>query len=321
MASRMLWLASRMVPSTSKRTACTRAARREGHLKAPGVARPVAQALDGRSLADRIEGRLREEVAQLRAKVGRPPGLAVVLVGDDGPSKVYVRRKAEACRRVGMESFEHFLPASTSEADVVALVQRLNADERVDGILVQLPLPPQVAKRAVLQSIDPRKDVDAFHANNMGHTLIGDEELAPCTPQGVLLLLDEAGIKLPGAEVCIVNHSNLIGKPLAALLINRDATVTVCHKRTRDLKAHTRRADVVVTATGIPGLITADHLRDGAVVIDVGISRVGSKIVGDAAEDVWRKASWVTPVPGGVGPMTIAVLLQNTFRSYKRTVR
>jgi len=260
------------------------------------------------------------EVGTLKARHGRGPGLAVVLVGDDAASAIYVRRKAEACRRIGMQSFEHILPDSTSEADVVDLVRQLNADASVSGILVQLPLPPHIAKKAVLQSISPRKDVDAFHAESMGHALIGDEELAPCTPQGVLLLLDEAGIQLPGAEVCIINHSNLIGKPLAALLINRDATVTVCHKHTRNLKEHTQRADVVVTATGVPGLLTASHIRDGCVVVDVGIARVGGKVVGDAAPDVWEKAAWVTPVPGGVGPMTIAVLLQNTLRAFKRQV-
>ncbi|MCA1819263.1 MAG: bifunctional 5,10-methylenetetrahydrofolate dehydrogenase/5,10-methenyltetrahydrofolate cyclohydrolase, partial [Halobacteriales archaeon] len=242
------------------------------------TAAPRAQALDGKRLAGEIESRLSAEVAELEAGSGRVPGLAVVLVGDDPASAIYVKRKAEACRRVGMESYEHFLPSSASERDVVALVRRLNADPKVSGILVQLPLPEQVTKRAVLQSIAPEKDVDAFHANSMGHTLIGDEEMAPCTPQGILLLLDAAGIRLPGAEVCVVNHSNLIGKPLAALLINRDATVTVCHKQTRDLKAHTRRADVVVTATGVPGILTADHIRPGAAVVDVGIARVDGKV-------------------------------------------
>lgn len=258
------------------------------------------------------------EVASLRKKAGRAPGLAVVLVGDDAASAIYVRRKAEACRRVGMESFEHALPSHTREKEVLALLAKLNADPKVDGILVQLPLPGHIGKAAVLNAVLPGKDVDAFHPESMGHALIGDEELAPCTPQGILLLLDAAGIQLPGSEVCIVNHSNLIGKPLAALLINRDATVTVCHKRTRDLKAHTRTADVVVTATGVPGILTADHIRPGAVVVDVGIARVGGKVVGDASPDVWEKASWVTPVPGGVGPMTIAVLLQNTLRACKR---
>lgn len=280
-----------------------------------------AKVLDGKALAQRLEVELAKEVAALTARHGRAPGLAVVLVGDDPASHIYVKRKQEACVRAGIRTVEHRLAATVGEAEVVALVRRLNADASVDGILVQLPLPPQVAKGAVLQTIDPGKDVDAFHAETMGHALIGDESLAPCTPYGVLLLLDEAQVRLPGAEVCIVNHSNLIGKPLAALLINRDATVTVCHKHTRDLAAHTRRADVVVTATGVPGLITADHLRDGAVVVDVGIARgADGKVRGDCHDSVWGKASWVTPVPGGVGPMTIAVLLRNTVRAYRRHV-
>jgi methylenetetrahydrofolate dehydrogenase (NADP+)/methenyltetrahydrofolate cyclohydrolase len=288
---------------------------------APAAAGSRARPLDGKALAKRMEGELAAEVAALAGKHGRAPGLAVILVGHDPASEVYVRRKQEACVRAGIATSEHRLPATVAEADLVALVRRLNADAAVDGILVQLPLPPHVGKSAVLQAIDPGKDVDAFHAETIGHALIGDETLAPCTPQGVLLLLDEAGVKLAGAEVCVVNHSNLIGKPLAALLINRDATVTVCHKRTRDLKAHTTRADVVVTATGVPGLITDAHIRAGAVVVDVGLHRgADGKLRGDCADSVWSKASWVTPVPGGVGPMTIAVLLQNTVRSYRRHV-
>jgi methylenetetrahydrofolate dehydrogenase (NADP+)/methenyltetrahydrofolate cyclohydrolase len=280
-----------------------------------------AKALDGKALAKRMEGELAAEVAQLARRHHRPPGLAVVLVGHDPASEVYVKRKQDACVRAGIATSEHRLPETVAEADLVRLVRQLNADPKVDGILVQLPLPAHVRKSAVLQSIDPGKDVDAFHAETIGHALIGDETLAPCTPQGVLLLLDEAGVKLAGAEICVVNHSNLIGKPLAALLINRDATVTVCHKGTRDLKAHTQRADVLVTATGVPGLITDAHVRAGAVVVDVGLHRgADGKLRGDCAESVWAKASWVTPVPGGVGPMTIAVLLQNTVRSFKRHV-
>jgi methylenetetrahydrofolate dehydrogenase (NADP+) / methenyltetrahydrofolate cyclohydrolase len=280
-----------------------------------------ARPLDGKALAARMEARLKGEVATLAGRHGRAPGLAVVLVGNDAASEVYVRRKQEACVRAGLRTMEHRLPAAVPEAELVALVRKLNADAAVDGILVQLPLPPHVSKAAVLQSIAPSKDVDAFHAETLGHALIGDETLAPCTPQGILLLLDEAGVKLPGAEVCVINHSNLIGKPLAALLINRDATVTVCHKHTRDLKEHTRRADVVVTATGVPGLLTADHVRDGAVLIDVGLSRgADGRLRGDCADSVWSKAAWVTPVPGGVGPMTIAVLLQNTVRAFRRHV-
>lgn len=280
-----------------------------------------ARVLDGKALAARMEAALTAEVAALKAKTGKVPGLAVVLVGDDPASVLYVKRKAQACRRAGFDSREVLLPASVGEAVLLSLVETLGRDPAVHGILVQLPLPPHIGKATILRAIPPEKDVDAFHPESVGHALIGDATLAPCTPQGVLLLLEEAGVPLAGAEVCIVNHSNLIGKPLAALLINRDATVTVCHKRTRDLKAHTARADVVVTATGVPGLLTADHIKPGATVVDVGIARsAAGKVVGDAAPGVWEKAAWVTPVPGGVGPMTIAVLLQNTLRAFKRSL-
>ncbi|MEK6985904.1 MAG: bifunctional 5,10-methylenetetrahydrofolate dehydrogenase/5,10-methenyltetrahydrofolate cyclohydrolase [Candidatus Thermoplasmatota archaeon] len=286
---------------------------------APSAPGNRAQVLDGKALAARMEVALAAEVAALRTRFGKAPGLTVVLVGDDPASAIYVKRKVEACARVGIVSREVRLPATVSEDELVGLVEKLNRDADVNGILVQVPLPTQVSKARVLHAIQPYKDVDAFHPESVGHALIGDETLAPCTPQGVLLLLDEAGVKLAGAEVVVINHSNLIGKPLAALLINRDATVTVCHKQTKDLLAHTRRADVVVTATGVPGLLTAEHIRSGAVVIDVGIHRTqAGKVVGDCHDSVWTKASWVTPVPGGVGPMTIAVLLQNTVRSFKR---
>ncbi len=280
---------------------------------------PRARTLDGRALSKRMETALKEEVAGLIAAHGRPPGLAVVLVGDDEASGVYVGHKQKACKRVGIHSETHRLPAEASEAEVVALVDKLNRDERVDGILVQLPLPSHIRKGAVLQRVDPGKDVDAFHADNIGHALIGDEHLAPCTPQGILLLLDEAGVALKGAEVVVINHSNIVGKPLAAMLINRDATVTVCHKHTRDLARHTRRADIVVSGTGVAELLKADMIQEGAVVVDVGIiRREDGSLCGDASDDVWEKAAWVTPVPGGVGPMTIAVLLQNTVRACRQ---
>ncbi len=286
---------------------------------APSAPGKRAQVLDGKALAARLETGLKAEVADLKRRFGKAPGLTVILVGDDPASAVYVKRKVEACGRVGIVSREVRLPATVSEDELVGLVEGLNRDADVNGILVQVPLPPHIHKARVLHAVQPYKDVDAFHPESVGHALIGDETMAPCTPQGVLLLLDAAGVQLAGAEVVVINHSNLIGKPLAALLINRDATVTVCHKQTKDLKAHTRRADVVVTATGVPGLLTGDHLRDGAVVVDVGITRgADGKLHGDCDDSVWSKASWVTPVPGGVGPMTIAVLLQNTVRSFKR---
>ncbi len=284
------------------------------------MAGPVsAKRLDGRALSKRLQGEIQEEVARLRGEFGKAPGLAVILVGEDPASQIYVRRKHQACERAGIASTNHTLPAETSEDALVGLIEKLNKDADVNGILVQMPLPAHIDEHRIIAAISPYKDVDAFHPQTVGHALIGDETLAPCTPSGILLLLEEAGVELEGAEVVIVNHSNIVGKPLAALLINRNATVTVCHQYTRDLAAHTRRADVVVTATGVEGLITADHIKDGAVVIDVSmIRRADGSLTGDAAADVWDKAAWVTPVPGGVGPMTITVLLQNTVQSFKR---
>ncbi|MHB8634478.1 MAG: bifunctional 5,10-methylenetetrahydrofolate dehydrogenase/5,10-methenyltetrahydrofolate cyclohydrolase [Thermoplasmatota archaeon] len=279
----------------------------------------TARPLDGRALAGRMERELTSEIALHEKAIGRPPGLTVILVGEDPASEVYVRRKHEACLRAGILSRVQRLPATVSEGELLGEIRRLNRDPAVDGILVQLPLPSAIRKAMVLNAVSPAKDVDAFHPESVGHALIGDATMAPCTAQGVVLLLEDAGIPLAGAEVCIVNHSNLIGKPLAALLINRDATVTVCHKRTNDLPAHTRRADVLVSATGVPGLITAKHVKAGAVVVDVGLHRDASgKLAGDVQEEVWARAAWVTPVPGGVGPMTIAVLLQNTVRAWRR---
>lgn len=278
-----------------------------------------AKRLDGKALAARIEANLTAEVDALAKRFGKSPCLAVILVGDDPASKVYVGGKKKACARVGIESREHLLPASTSEDELVGLVEKLNRDSNTNGILVQLPLPKHIHPGRILRAIAPYKDVDAFHPENVGHALIGDETLAPCTPQGILQLLDESGATLEGAEVVIVNHSNIVGKPLAAMLMNRDATVTVCHKHTRDLAEHTRRADILVTGTGLVGLIKGDMVKEGAVVVDVSMNRdAEGNLCGDCTPDVWDKAGWVTPVPGGVGPMTISVLLQNTVRSFKR---
>lgn len=277
-----------------------------------------ARPLDGKALAGRIEGEVKDEVAALRERFGKAPGLAVVLVGDDPASAIYVKRKHEACGRVGIESLEHRLPADTSEDALVGLIEKLNRSADVNGILVQLPLPSHISKRRVLNAIVPYKDVDAFHPQSLGHALIGDEGMAPCTAHGILLLLDDAGIDVKGKHVVVVNHSTIVGKPLAALLVNRDATVTVCHKHTSDVAAHTCMADIVVTGTGGHRTLTADDIREGAVVVDVSLVRdEDGTLRGDAEDGVWEKAAWVTPVPGGVGPMTIAVLLQNTVRSFK----
>ncbi len=278
-----------------------------------------ARPLDGKALAKRIREELKGEVSELRERFGKAPCLVVLLVGDDPASAVYVGNKERACKAAGIESRTMRLPASTSEDELVGLLEKLNRDADVNGILVQLPLPEGIDKGRVLRTVVPYKDVDAFHAENVGHALIGDETLAPCTPQGILLLLDEAGIELAGTEVCIINHSNIVGKPLAAMCINRDATVTVCHSRTRDIQRHTQHADVVVTGTGGHRRLTAEDIKPGAIVVDVSMCRdADGKLHGDHSEDVWDKASWVTPVPGGVGPMTIAVLLINTVRSFKR---
>lgn len=296
---------------------------RAADFKRDAPAAPVhrARVLDGKALAGRLEADLASQVRRLAAQHGRPPGLAVVLVGDDRASQVYVRRKAQACRRVSIHNPEHRLPATVTEAELLDRIAALNADPLVDGILVQLPLPPHIDKDRVIQAIGPTKDVDAFHPESVGHALLGNEAMAPCTPYGIMLLLDEAGIDLAGADITVVNHSDLIGKPLAALLMNREATVTVCHRRTRDVAAHTQSADIVVTGTGGKRLLTAADIRDGAVVVDVSVFQgPDGRLRGDAEPEVWDKAAWVTPVPGGVGPMTIAVLLQNTLRAFRRSV-
>ncbi len=278
-----------------------------------------AQRLDGRALAKRLEADIRLEVDAIRSTYGKVPCLAVILVGDDPASQVYVGHKKKACARVGIESREHRLPDTASEDELVGLIEKLNRDADVNGILVQLPLPHRIHKGRVLRSIVPYKDVDAFHPESVGHALIGDDGMLPCTPSGIVAMLDDAGIALRGAEVVIINHSNIVGKPLAAMLINRDATVTVCHEHTVDIAAHTKTADIVVTGTSGHRRLTADDIKDGAVVVDVSIIRAeDGSLHGDHTEDVWEKAAWVSPVPGGVGPMTVASLLQNTLRSLKR---
>jgi methylenetetrahydrofolate dehydrogenase (NADP+)/methenyltetrahydrofolate cyclohydrolase len=275
-----------------------------------------AKILDGKALAARVRAGLATEAARLTAK-GVTPGLAVVLVGEDPASQVYVRNKTKACHEAGFRTFDHKLPATTSESDLLALVAKLNDDPEVDGILVQLPLPAGIDARRVLLAVHPRKDVDGFHPDNLGRLLMGQPRFVACTPFGVMKLIEEAGLKLAGAEAVIVGRSNIVGKPMAALLIAADATVTVCHSKTRDLPGVVRRADLVIAALGRAETIKGDWIKPGAVVIDVGTNRgADGKLVGDvefaaAAE----RAAAITPVPGGVGPMTIAMLLANTLLS------
>jgi len=267
--------------------------------------------MDGKALAERVRGEVAEEVAGL----GRPVGLATVLVGDDPASAVYVRSKQKACREVGIEPFDHNLRAETSQEELLALVERLNEDDAVTGILVQLPLPEQVDEDRVIRSIKPIKDVDGFHPFSAGHLLQGSPTFVAATPAGIMEILRAYEIPLLGARAVVVGRSNIVGKPMALLLLGEHATVTVCHSRTRDLAAVVREADVVVAAVGRAGMVTRDMVKAGAAVVDVGINRVEGKVVGDVAEDVSEVAGHLTPVPGGVGPMTIASLLRNTVRA------
>ena len=278
----------------------------------------MAQIIDGKAIAATIRTRIASDVKDLKGK-GITPGLAVVLVGEDPASKVYVSMKEKACADVGIFSDEHKLPAETSEAELLALIDKLNNDPRINGILVQLPLPKHIDSEKVLEAISPSKDADGFHPYNVGRLAIGKPTFQPCTPYGVMVMLKETGVDLTGKEVVVVGRSNIVGKPVALMCLQQHATVTICHSRTKDLPAVVGRADVVIAAVGVPEMIKGSWIKEGAVVIDVGVNRVGEKkLVGDvefaaAAE----RASAITPVPGGVGPMTITMLLYNTVESAK----
>jgi methylenetetrahydrofolate dehydrogenase (NADP+) / methenyltetrahydrofolate cyclohydrolase len=267
--------------------------------------------MDGKALAARV----RADVAREAAELDRPVGLATVLVGEDPASAIYVSNKEKACAEAGIEAFHHGLPADISEGDLLGLVAELNADERVTGILVQLPLPPQIDEDLVIRSIEPVKDVDGFHPINAGFLLLGRPALPPATPAGILELLREYEIELQGADAVVIGRSNIVGKPISLLLLAEHATVTITHSRTTNLAERVRAADVVVAAVGRAATVTAEMVKPGATVIDVGINRVDGKVVGDVASDVAEVAGHLTPVPGGVGPMTIAMLLRNTVRA------
>jgi methylenetetrahydrofolate dehydrogenase (NADP+)/methenyltetrahydrofolate cyclohydrolase len=279
----------------------------------------TARLIDGRAAALALRQRVGAQVAAFRAATGRVPGLATVLVGDDPASAVYVRSKGKATIDAGMESFSHTLSPDTSEADLLGLIGRLNADPDVDGILVQLPLPPQIDANRIILAIDPDKDVDGFHPINAGRLAIGLPGFVPCTPLGCLMLLKDVLGDLAGLHAVVVGRSNIVGKPMAQLLLKESCTVTVVHSRTRDLPSITRHGDILVAAIGRPKMIVGDWLKPGATVIDVGINRTDEGLVGDVdfagASEV---ASAITPVPGGVGPMTIACLIRNTFDSAAR---
>jgi methylenetetrahydrofolate dehydrogenase (NADP+)/methenyltetrahydrofolate cyclohydrolase len=278
----------------------------------------AAKILDGKALAARVRASLAEDARRLAGQ-GIVPGLAVVLVGEDPASQIYVRGKTKACAEAGFRTFDHHLPASTSEAELMALVTALNANPEVDGILVQLPLPHGIDARRVLLSIDPRKDVDGFHPDNLGRLLLGAPRFVACTPFGVMKLVEEAGVPLAGAEAVVLGRSATVGKPMAALLVAADATVTVCHSKTADLASAVARADLVVAAAGRAELVRGAWIKPGATVIDVGMNRLPSgKLVGDVEYAAAERAGAITPVPGGVGPMTIAMLLANTHVAARR---
>ncbi len=274
--------------------------------------------LNGKELAKKIQSKIKEDVELLK-KASITPGLAVIMIGDDPASQVYVKKKAEACKEVGIYSIVHEMPKNIKEEAIIDTIKLMNENQNINGILVQLPLPSDINQTKILESIDPKKDVDGFHPYNMGRLSLNLDSFVPCTPLGVMKIFQEYNIDVKGKDVCIVGASNIVGKPMAALLLNEFATVDICHIYTKDLKEHTKRADIIIVAVGKAGLITKDMVKDGAIVIDIGINRLeNGKLVGDVDyENVAPKCSYITPVPGGVGPMTIAMLLSNTIKATK----
>lgn len=279
----------------------------------------MARIIDGKQISKEVRAEIAAECAALSER-GIVPGLAVIIVGTDPASQVYVRNKKKACEEVGFHSEVYELPEETTEAELLALVERLNGDSAIHGILVQLPLPKHLDDKLIIDHIDPNKDVDAFHPVNVGKIMIGDYDFLPCTPAGVMVLLEKSGVDVSGKDCVVVGRSNIVGKPQAMLLLHANGTVTVCHSRTKNLAEVTRRADILVAAVGKADFITGDMVKDGAVVIDVGMNRrADGKLTGDVDfASVEPKASFITPVPGGVGPMTITMLLKNTLTSAKR---
>ncbi len=282
----------------------------------------MSNILNGKELSAKVREDLRIETEKLFAEHGKRPGLAVIIVGDDPASRIYVNNKKKACAEIGFTSWEYALPAETTEAELLELIKKLNADPEVNGILCQLPLPKHLDEKTVINSIDPKKDVDAFHPVNVGKIMIGDYDYLPCTPAGCMELIHSAGISVSGKKCVVVGRSNIVGKPMSMLLLHENGTVTTCHSRTKDLKAECLQADVLVVATGKAKMITGDMVKEGVVVVDVGMDRdENGKLCGDVDfESVAPKASYITPVPGGVGPMTIAMLMKNTLTAFKLTL-
>lgn len=279
----------------------------------------MAKILSGKEVSARVRENLKKEVQAL-TEAGTKPGLAVVIVGNDSASQVYVRNKEKACEELNMYSEKYALPEDTTEAELLELIHRLNADDNIHGILVQLPLPKHLDDKTIINNILPEKDVDAFHPTNVGRIMIGDFDFVPCTPAGIMELIHESGVEVEGKECVVIGRSNIVGKPMAMLLLHENGTVNICHSRTKDLKEHTKRADILIAAVGIPKFVTADMVKTGAVVIDVGMDRdENGKLCGDVNfDEVEPIAGAITPVPGGVGPMTISMLMKNTLTAAKR---
>ena len=277
--------------------------------------------IDGKKVSAEVRVCLAKEVKELKEKTGKVPGLATVLVGDDPASAVYVRNKNKICRELGFKSYEQKLSLDTSEAKLLKLIKELNSNNDIHGILVQLPLPNQIDSEKILQAIDPNKDVDGFHPINVGKLVVGNALLTPCTPSGIIKLLDHYEIDISGKHAVVLGRSNIVGKPVSMLLLQRNATITICHSRTKNLEEITRSADILVAAIGRANFVTENMVSKGAIVIDVGINRVDGKLTGDINfETVSKKASYITPVPGGVGPMTIALLMENTLKAFKKSI-
>lgn len=278
----------------------------------------MGEIIDGKLISKSVKDKIAAEVKVLK-KSGVTPGLAVIIVGENPASQIYVRNKQRACEEVGFESFKYELPENTTQDELLELVKKLNDDDRVNGILCQLPLPEHIDESTVINNISPKKDVDAFHPENVGRIMIGDYSFLPCTPAGVMELIASTGTDIAGKECVVVGRSNIVGKPMAMLLLHKSGTVTVCHSKTQDLRAECQRADILVAAVGVPKLITGDMVKEGAVLIDVGMNRdENGKLCGDIDFDSCKdKASYITPVPGGVGPMTIAMLMANTLTAAK----
>ena len=279
--------------------------------------------IDGKAFSQTVLEKIREEHSQLKEKYGKPAGLAVVIVGNNPASQVYVKNKIRACENVGFYSENIELDENISEKELLQEINKLNKNDRINGILVQLPLPAHINELKIIDSISPEKDVDGFHVSNIGKMVIGDETgFLSCTPYGIMQLLEEYEIEIAGKDAVIIGRSNIVGKPMALMLIQKGATVQVCNSRTKDLRKKLNKADIIVVAAGVPKLLKKEDVKEGAVVIDVGINRVDGKICGDVDyEEVAEKTSYITPVPGGVGPMTIASLIKNTFKSYKNSLK